>query len=161
MTYLATQKSPLPADRDREHLWLEEQYWGHRLWDQQTPWLVFLEFLGAADSAFCQSKLFDFDRSLYPSAYSAHGRIYLRNILFRNEQFLFRTAQHGGDNTAAWSRWLEDMRENASGLDPGQRDFSYLRDRFDSFQDFAALVRALRSCIVESDTNKRWSSRFL
>lgn len=161
MSYAQTQKNPAAADREREHLWLEEQYWGHRLWDQQTPWLVFLEFLGAADSAHRGSHLFDFDHSLYPSAYSAYTRIYLRNILFRNEQLLFRTAQTFGDSATAWSSWLKYMSENASGLDPGQRDFSYLRDRFDSFHDFAALVRALRSCIVEADTNKRWSSRFL
>jgi hypothetical protein len=161
MTYAPTQRSPASHDREREDLWLEEQYWGHRLWDQQTPWLVFLEFLGAADSAHRGGHLFDFEGSQYPSAYSAYTRIYLRNILFRNEQLLFRTAQSVGDSAAAWTTWLKYMSENASGLDPGQRDFSYLRERFDSFHDFAALVRALRSCIVEADTNKRWSSRFL
>lgn len=161
MSYLATQKRPAATDREREHLWLEEEHWGHRLWDGQSPWLVFLEFLGAAESAHREQKLFDFDHSQYPSAYSAFTRIYLRNILFRNEQLLFRTAQTIGDNNAAWASWLKYMAENASGLDAGQRDFSYLKDRFDSFHDFAALVRALRSCIVEADTNKRWSSRFL
>ena len=25
--------------------WIDEQIWGHRLWDGQTPWLLFLEFL--------------------------------------------------------------------------------------------------------------------
>jgi hypothetical protein len=161
MSYELTQRSPAAADREQEHLWLEEQHWGHRLWDQQSPWLVFLEFIGAADSAHRAGKLFDFEHSLYPSAYSAYTRICLRNILFRNEHLLFRTAQTVGDSAAAWTSWLKYMSENASGLDPGQRDFSYLRDRFDSFHDFAALVRALRSCIVEPDTNKRWSSRFL
>lgn len=161
MTYAPTQKSPAAADREREDIWLEEQFWGHRLLDQQTPWLVFLEFLGAAESAYRANRLFDFDHSLYPSAYSAYTRIYLRNILFRNEQLLFRIAQTTGDSAAAWGQWLKYMSENASGLDPGQRDFSYLKDRFDSFHDFAALVRALRSCIVEADSNKRWGSRFL
>lgn len=161
MTYAPTQQGPAVADREREHLWLEEQFWGHRLWDQQTPWLVFLEFLGAAESAHRASTLFAFEHSQYPSAYSAYTRIHLRNILFRNEQLLFRIAQTIGDSGAAWTQWLKYMSENAGGLDAGQRDFSYLKDRFDSFQDFAALVRALRSCIVEADTNKRWGSRFL
>ena len=53
------------------------------------------------------------------------------------------------------------MREQARGLDPDERDFSYLKHRFSSFQHFALLIRALRSCAVEGDSNKRWSSRFI
>ena len=133
MTYVATRNAPLPSDRDRENIWLEEQYWGHRLWDQQTPWLVFLEFLGFAESAHAAGHLFDFDKSLYPSSYTANSRIALRNILFHNEQLLLRTAHQVGDSAAAWRQWLSWMAENARGLDAGQRDFSYLKDRFDSF----------------------------
>jgi hypothetical protein len=160
VNYKYTLQTPLPGDRSRENMWLEEQHWGHRLWDQ-TPWLVFLEFLGAADSAHNAGHLFDFSKSLYPSEYNANTRIYLRNILFHNDQLLLRTAQTVGDSAAAWKQWLDWMAENARGLDAGQRDFSYLRARFDSFHDFAMLVRALRACVVESDRNKRWSSRFL
>lgn len=161
MTYVPTTKAPLPGDRGAELMWLEEQYWGHRLWDQQTPWLVFLEFMCVAESALRAGQLLSSEKSLYPSVYSARGRIYLRNILFHNEQLLLRTAHTVSDSATAWRQWLGYMEENARGLDAGERDFSYLRSRFDSFQEFAMLVRALRSCVVESDTNKRWSSRFL
>ena len=152
-----------PADltRRREDLWLEEQYWGHRLWDQQSPWLVFLEFLSVAESAFRQGYLFDFEKSQYPSAYSAYARLHLRNILFNNEQNLLRIDTENADSASAWRKWLDWIRDNAHGLGPHQRDFSYLKDRFDSFHDFAQLVRAVRSCVVEGDTNKRWSSRFI
>jgi len=147
--------------RRREDLWLEEQYWGHRLWDQQSPWLVFLEFLCVAESAYRHGYLFDFEKSQYPSAYSAFARLHLRNILFNNEQNLLRIDAENADSATAWRKWLEWIRDNAHGLGPHQRDFSYLKDRFDSFHDFAHLVRALRSCVLEGDTNKRWSSRFI
>jgi len=160
MIPVATQHVPKPSGR-REDLWLEERYWGHRLWDQQSPWLVFLEFLGVAESAHRHGHLFDFEKSQYPAAYYAYGRIHLRNILFNNERNLLRVDAENTDSATAWRKWLDWIAENAHGLGPDQRDFSYLKDRFDSFHDFAQLVRALRSCVVEGDSNKRWSSRFV
>ena len=41
------------------------------------------------------------------------------------------------------------------------RNFSYLKDRFASFHDFATIVRTLRGTSVEGDRNRRWSSRFV
>lgn len=154
-------KSPADLSRRREDLWLEEQYWGHRLWDQQSPWMVFLEFLCVAESASRHGQLFDFEKSQYPSAYYAHARLHLRNILFNNEQNLLRIDAENADSVTAWRKWLGWIRDNANGLAADERDFSYLKDRFDSFHDFAQLVRALRSCGLEGDTNKRWSSRFI
>lgn len=156
-----TTRQPADLTRRREDLWLEEHYWGHRLWDQQSPWLVFLEFLCVAESAYRNGHLFDFEKSQYPSAYSTYARLHLRNILFNNEQSLLRVDADNADSATAWRKWLEWIRDNAHGLGPHQRDFSYLKDRFDSFHDFAQLVRAVRSCVVEGDTNKRWSSRFI
>jgi hypothetical protein len=142
-------------------MWLEEQFWGHRLWDAQSPWLIFLEFLCVGASAYRSGHLFDFDMSQYPSEYYAFGRVHLRNILFNNEQQISRIADSNGDSTSAWTKWLAWIEGNARGLDASQRSFTYLRDRFESFHDFATLVKALRSCVVESESNKRWSSRFI
>jgi hypothetical protein len=41
------------------------------------------------------------------------------------------------------------------------RDFSYLRHRFHSFEEFARVIRLLRGAVVERGRNKRWSSRFV
>jgi hypothetical protein len=41
------------------------------------------------------------------------------------------------------------------------RDFSYLRKKFRWFKEFASLVRILRGSVVESETNRRWTSRFV
>lgn len=160
MNLVLTRHTPAPAGRS-EDLWLEEKYWGHRLWDQQSPWLVFLEFLCVAESAQRHGHLFDFDKSQYPSSYYAYARVHLRNILFNNEQHLLRIDVENADSATAWRKWLEWISANAHGLGPDEKDFSYLKGRFDSFHDFAQLVRALRSCVVEGDTNKRWSSRFI
>ncbi len=163
MNYTLTSKLPSPtaAERERENMWLEEKFWGHRLWDAQSPWLTFLEFLCVAASAHRKGHLFDFDRSQHPSEYYAFGRIHLRNILFNNEQQIARIAAGTGDSATAWSKWFAWIEANARGLDASQRNFRYLRDRFESFHDFATLVKALRSCVVEGDSNKRWSSRFI
>src|SRR5207244_1478281 len=87
--------------------------------------------------------------------------IHLRNILFNNQQNLVRIDQENSDSASAWRKWLAWMSEHSHGLDPDQRDFSYLKKRFSSFPDLAQLARALRSCVVEGDSNKGWSSRFI
>src|SRR5450756_1158668 len=109
----------IPAANDRrEDLWLEEKYWGHRLWDQQSPWLVFLEFLCVAESAHRQGHLFDFDKSQYPFSYRPYARVHLRNILFNNEQYLLRIDQQNKDSAGAWRSWLDWISKNSHGLDP-------------------------------------------
>lgn len=148
------------AGRD-EDIWLEEQFWGHRLWDGQSPWLTFLEFLCVAAFAHTEGYLFDFDKSQYPSQYKAYGRVHLRNLLFNNEQQIARIAQTYEDSAAAWANWLPWISSHARGLHAADRDFGYLRARFESFQEFATLIKALLSCVVEGDSNKRWSSRFI
>ena len=44
---------PRPRRFDDEHgptMWVDEAIWGHRLHDEQTPWLAFLEFLNVLQS---------------------------------------------------------------------------------------------------------------
>jgi len=40
-------------------------------------------------------------------------------------------------------------------------DFAYLSKRFSNFEEFSKLIGMLRSATVESESNRRWSSRFL
>jgi hypothetical protein len=156
-----TTSCPGPGDTKSEDFWLEERFWGHRLWDQQSPWLVFLEFLNVAESAFRSQTLFDVSKSHYPFAYYPYLRLHLRNIMFNGEQQLQTIAEKVTDSASAWRQWTDWMREQARGIDPDEREFSYLKQRFSSFQHFALLIRALKSSAVEGDLNKRWSSRFI
>jgi hypothetical protein len=149
---------PHPADHPKNEMWLDEQIWGHRLWDNQSPWLLFLECLCLAEAIHREGKLLNHGTNYYPLTYHPAQRLYLRNILFNNE-VLFEIAERSSSSPAAWKEWLKWMDDNAKGVNP--RDFSYLQPRFHSFGDFAALVGMLRASAVESDANKRWSSRFV
>jgi hypothetical protein len=151
----------VPPPHSGDHsvsLWLDEQLWGHRLWDAQGPWLVFLEFLNIAEGCRRQHKLLDEGPDFAPTSYKPYRRMFLRNILFNNDKIAEIDDRHR-DSAAAWTAWLDWMREQAQAA--GTRDFSYVKTHFHSFHDFASLVAMLRSSAVESDSNKRWTSRFV
>lgn len=148
---------PHPNLDHRIDLWLDEQIWGHRLWDAQSPWLVFLEFLNVAEACHRQGRLLT-DDAPYPLRYRPRHRMFLRNILFNNDD-IARIAEEQRDNRRAWDAWLIRIQETARGvLHP---EFTYLRARFHSFDDFAEAVRLIRGTVVERHSNKRWSSRFV
>ncbi|MGU3420731.1 hypothetical protein [Methylobacterium sp. D54C] len=159
MNAATTVPAPPPPriDHPENKLWVDEQIWGHRLWDSQSPWLILMEFLVVAEAQHRSGALLA-GGSPYPLRYRPNKRMYLRNILYNNES-LVRVAERVTDDATAWARWLEWMGENAQAVP--SRDFSYLRSRFPSFHEFAALVGMLRSSTVESKSNKRWSSRFV
>jgi len=158
--YSPTTSLPKPGDI-KEDFWVEERYWGHRLWDQQSPWMLFLEFLCVAEYAHRSRCLFEPAKACYPFSYRPYSRLHLRNVLFNGEQKLAEIADKIPDSGSAWRAWMSWMREQSRGLALEERDFSYLQPRFSSFQHFALLIRALRSCTVEAGANKRWSSRFI
>lgn len=151
---------PQPNRNDHPSIspWLDEQIWGHRLWDQQSPWLTFLEFLCVAEACERQGQLLNEQGNYYPLVFHPYKRMYLRNILFNNTE-LTRLAMQGRDNDASWNEWISWMNENGQGVPI--RDFSYLRGRFHSFGDFAMLVGMLRESAVESERGRRWTSRFV
>lgn len=151
---------PRPYRSDHQNItpWLDEQIWGHRIWDSQTPWLLFLEFLTVAEGCLRENKLFDERGVYYPLQFRPYRRLYLRNILFNNES-VFRIDKTYSDSRRAWKEWFEQIEKAAQGVP--NRNFTYLQDIFPTFHDFAALIAILRNTAVESNTNRRWSSRFI
>jgi hypothetical protein len=139
-------------------MWVDEQIWGHRLWDSQSPWLIFLEFLTVAEACHRDGHLLDDQGRPFPLNYRPSKRLYLRNILYNNE-VIFEIADRYADDATAWRHWLAWMQDNAQAVP--ERDFSYLKKRFRSFSQFASLVGMIRSSTIESGSNKRWSSRFV
>jgi len=139
-------------------MWIDEQIWGHRLWDATTPWLIFLEFLGVAEAKERDQCLLDDQGKPYPLRFKPAQRMYIRNILYNNEPML-RIADEKLADGASWDKWLSAIANRAQGVP--LRDFSYLRKRFNSFSDFVALVSMLRGTTIENGPNKRWSSRFV
>jgi len=151
-------QTPNPNDHKAISPWLDEQIWGHRIWDSQSPWLLFLEFMTVAEACQREERLFDEQGLFYPLNFKPYKRMYLRNILFNNE-VIFQTDEQIPDSATAWATWLEWMSNKAQAVP--NRDFAYLKPRFETFHDFALLIGMLRSSAVESDSNKRWTSRFV
>ena len=146
------------AEGNNSSMWLDEQVWGHRLWDAQSPWLIFLEFLTVAEACHMDGRLLDDGGRQFPLSFRPAQRLHLRNILYNNETIRDLAERYPDDETA-WRFWLASMQENAQGV--RDRDFSYLKRRFRSFSDFAQLVELIQSSTIESGSNKRWSSRFV
>ncbi|CAD7026060.1 hypothetical protein RHAB21_01229 [Pseudorhizobium halotolerans] len=149
---------PPRNDHPNNDMWIDEQIWGHRLWDATSPWLIFLEFLGVAEAKERDQLLLDDRGEKYPLRFKPAQRMYIRNILYNNEPLL-RIADEGLADSASWEKWLTAMSDRAQGVPV--RDFTYLRKRFNSFADFVALVSMLRGTTIENGSNKRWSSRFV
>lgn len=147
---------PINAKID-SNMWVDEAIWGHRLYDEQTPWLCFMEFLGVVEfkDGTGQGFIEAIPNSL---SYSPKRRLYLRHILFNNPKIIGIASHSTSNPDDQWSEWVKSM-DNPVGID--NPDFSYLRNRFTSFEDFAAVVDLLRSSTIEGENNKRWSSQFI
>lgn len=148
---------PFPTSIEPD-IWVDEAIWGHRLYDEQTPWMTFLEFLGIL-----QSELED-GRALREDApntlkYRPHRRLYLRNILFNNPHLEAVLEQCPNDDETQWKEWFQKMSATKGNTE--ERDYTYLRHRFSSFKGFAALVQFLQASAIEGDSNKRWTSKFV
>ena len=140
--------------------WVDEAIWGHRLYDEQTPWFIFLEFLNVAASARKEGRLFDESRGHNRFDYVPAQRLYLRNLLFNFP--LARLQEIDKVNSTddrKWNEWEEAMEYSQVGLiNP---DFGYLRHRFSSFSDFVEIIRLVHSSCLELRSNKRWTSKFV
>ena len=153
---------PRPRRFDDEHgptMWVNEAIWGHRLHDEQTPWLAFLEFLNVLQSEREAGRSFTEPDGPNTLSYRPHRRLHLRNVLFNNPRMV-AILRENPDDESRWQRWLRDMEENAHGL-RDTPDFHFIRSHFASFEDFALTASLLRSTAIEGESNKRWTSKFV
>jgi len=136
---------------------VDENIWGHRLYDEQLPHLTVLEFLGVLGS--------NLDRPLRPHqelggqvTFKPQRQIRLRGLLFNNP-YVESIAESATSDEEKWRQWFERFDLGATGKD--DRDMAYLRRSFTTFEDFAKAIELLRSSSFESRSNKRWSSKFV
>jgi hypothetical protein len=132
--------------------WIDEQIWGHRLYDEQTPWLTFLEFFTvflSEPSLMTQENL----------RYRPQRQLRLRNVVFNNPFFTELVREPPLTDAVAWDKWLELMKGTVtpSTLAP----LTDLKSKIPRFSDFARLVGYLRRTAIEGNSNKRWSSKFV
>lgn len=137
-------------------LWLDEQLFGHRFYDDQTPWLTLLEFLAVYLSRRQEGRAL-----VEPARHGCHEdiryaiprRLPFRQVLFNNPR-LDEIERAGRNNGECWENWLHSMTDN-----PAEVDFSYLRDRFGDFSAFVRVVEMFQNTQVEM-AQRRWTSRF-
>jgi len=146
------------TDHRKNTPWLDEHIWGHRLYDSQSAWLVFIEFLSVAEGLQADHNTLK-DSAPYPLPFRPAQRLHLRNIMFNSDEAM-RLAEQETSDSRRWKVWLEYMNQNALGF-ANRQDFTYLERRFPTFEDFSRVLNLMRSSTVERGSNKRWSSRFL
>lgn len=152
------QPLPPPDSYDQSSsMWVDEAIWAHRLYDEQLPWFVFLEFLNVFDHEDGKGRAFEEPNGLNTLKYRAAHRLYLRNILFNNPHLAEIRLTYPNDNNR-WEEWLKRMKL-ATGI--AQAQFAYLENHFHSFDDFCEVVSLIRSTSLEVNSNKRWTSKFV
>jgi len=157
MTSIPVSLPPPETFDQSSSMWVDEAIWGHRLYDEQSPWMVLLEFLNVFYYEAAKGRAFDEPNGLNTLKYQAAQRLHLRNILFNNPH-LSEIRFAFPHDTDRWGQWLKRMT-SATGL--AQPQFDYLRDRFHSFDDFADVISLIRSSSIEVNSNKRWTSKFV
>lgn len=146
--------------RDDVSMWLDESVWGHRLYDEQTPWLCFLEFLGVLAHQHREGRAFQ-ENGIEGVEYAMPMRLPLRALLFSNPR-LRSIERSDGDDEELWAVWEQSIREATANVRPFEaEDFRHVRRRFGRFHDFAKTVEFLRATAIEEQSNKRWTSKFV
>ena len=138
---------------------VDENIWGHRLYDEQLPHLTVLEFLGVLGS--------NLDKPLRPHEslggvvqFRPQRQMRLRGLLFNNP-YVESIAESKLPDEEKWRRWIDKFDQGKTGNGDTAGDIAYLRQSFTSFDDFAKAIELLRSSSFESRSNKRWSSKFV
>ncbi len=157
MTALPPSLPPPDSFDQSSSMWVDEAIWGHRLYDEQLPWMVFLEFLNVFYHEADKGRAFTEPAGLNTLKYRAAHRLHLRNILFNNPHLAEVRQLYPNDNNR-WDEWLKRMK-TATGIAHAQ--FGYLRGHFHSFDDFCETVALIRSTSLEANSNKRWTSKFV
>ena len=141
--------------RSDVNVWVDEAIWGHRLYNDQTPWLVFLEFLAIFRSRNSEGlALNEYKRDNAHETFTYHipRLIPLRQLIFNNPHIRHVETTQTSDSER-WRSWLKTFATDD--------DFSYLQDRFGSFARLARVIEFFQTTGIESHRQRRWSSRFL
>ena len=120
---LTTPITPPPNHKKAVNLWADEAIWGHRFHNDQTPWLVLLEFLSVfrsrhkdleTSSALNERRINDEHESI---SYSIPRMTALRELVFNNP-YIRHIETANKANNELWNDWLQKINSD--------KDFSYL-----------------------------------
>ena len=141
--------------RSDVNIWVDEAIWGHRFYNDQTPWLVFLEFLAIFRSREIDGMALNENRpegAHETFTYHVPRLIPLRQLIFNNPHIRHIEATEHED-AQRWKSWLRVFATDD--------DFRYLQDRFGSFSRLARVIEFFQTTAIEPHRQRRWSSRFL
>lgn len=140
---------------------VQEVMYGHRLTQEQEPYMILLETL-----SICNSQPLG---SVKPSndqheafKYTLPRRRKLRFLLFADRQLEQVVNDQDIADSEKWNTWKKRVNNQFQGSNAAHDDFAYLDKEFDS--DINALLQAvklLRAQEVDVVHNRRWTSRFL
>jgi len=155
-----TEKLHPKGEKIEPSMWVDEAIWGHRLYDEQTPWLIYLEFLNVFVYEDSFDRAFEEPDGFNTITYAPERRLYLRNMIFNYPiAKLERITRDNNRDAERWRIWTEEMANIQQGLINPKYD--YLQDHFDSFEDFVEVVKVIHSTSLEIESNKRWTSKFI
>jgi hypothetical protein len=139
-------------------MWVDERIWGHRFHDEQTPWLVLLEFFAVfrsrsqTGSALAEGRVNGHHENIQ---YGIPKLGPLRFLVFNNP-YLRYIEDSTSNDAERWRRWLESVVHN-----PVWHDFGYLKDRFGEFSRLVRVVEFFQNTSIEPQLQRRWTSKFL
>ncbi len=138
-------------------IWADERIWGHRFHDEQTPWLILLEFLAVFESRSRENQALEEPR-VNGNHESIPYRISklegLRFLIFNNPR-LHHIEKTVGSDFEKWRQWQDSIRGTYN------RDYSYLKKRFGDFSRFVRVVEFFQHTSLEPERNRRWTSKFV
>ena len=151
---------PFSGSKKNFRGWFSQGIWGHRL-ERQQPSALLMEFLGMADAMHRDQRLLEPTSPSTDCRYTANTQRHLRVLLFLNPRIEQIRNEHQGNNSKAWTEWLETMRREAAVSDSFTGDFEYLRKRFDRFDDLVNRVTLLNKITLDPEAKTKWSNRLL
>lgn len=148
---------PWGFGRDSD-IWVPEAIWGHRLKEQPLHALLG-EFLNMAEGMFRKNELFNKTEPKQDVKYAARKAKELRILLFQNPTLEQVADKYEGASEDAWKQWLKNIQQSAKASNP--HDFSYLKSKFTTFQEFVTRVKLVRRSVMQPGNTKKWSHQLL
>jgi hypothetical protein len=148
---------PETAGPDSWGVNIEQMIWGHRLINDQTPWLLLLETLAIMAARYEDAN----EPAIFPPpptdrhesfGYAVPMRAGLRRLLFQDPMLDAVAANGSLSDEAKWELWRGKRAPD---------EIHYLKDRFQSFTSFYDAVDLLRAAVVEPERDRRSTSRHL
>lgn len=101
-------------------IWVDEAIWGHRLHDEQSPWLTFLEFLNVLQAEHTAGRALQ-EATLNSLSYRPQNQLKLRNLVFNNPHIMTVLAEGQGGCGGEAQRTLLPMFTQQTQYHAGQQ----------------------------------------